>query len=643
MDRASYLDGLDFKTTTLVVLLTIILIFTAIAQTGAASIERDEIEKFGGLEAELRPDFKSVSYTVDEKVFSIERFEDESDFDLKDGYLESGRYYHEDTTYGAEFTTDDIVLSTSEHPIDGITFSWRTKMTETAENDCVLFEYDMGDTFVKIDFMGGTYPPRLNVDGLGHDTAGHEEDYEIGTAYRYVLETTDEGTVIFSVHDDTEEIGSVRFEDAGVTPQNGERVILAGESTFDGYTSHLFTADGGYSQQSIYEPSDRDFQVTDAWNPAHTEESSNTEINYDEMVYAGESGGETTHEAFGITDLKSPNVTTSSINAEESMHYLAQQSEEYDRIFTGDTYFQGWNSLNNAIIYGLMEFAHRVHNTDDITDVTVIDYHLQDLAIRTRYEESKREDIREAYAESVLEVAESREWDIWAESLSAENDSGWRSHTDYEDVWYQFGDTGIRGDIKEDIITGRFGVAIPDEDDPDFSEIYKEIAAGLKEESVQHFALYEGTVADISNYWQSHLGSNSYDGDRYLTETRHFQATNLALANTLLANETTMNDVMRTVDRNHTLEISLRHLQENIEVDYGNRMASVFNFLARDADGNLLGRASDTPLTVSTTTASTSYTFHILLLVLVGVTAFAFTYFRKVKKGGASQNAKERK
>jgi len=656
-----------------------LLVLSMMAQAGVVKAETEVIEEHGGLEVELRPEFSDATYLVDENVLHIERFHDAENVDIGAGEIDDGKYYHGtpgSTNNPAEITTTDGTINSGGQTFDEITIGWKSLMESSESSTSRVLGYITDTSELWVEYSEGTYPPQLNVDGTV-ETFSFPSSYDTNVAYRYTLTINEGGDIEFVTYDRTnEEIDTMYIENSVVSSATGENILVGGEYAWQGYTDYIFVTEGSAPTNRMYTPTIGDFQVSDSWKPNYDDDTS-TNIDYDEMVYVGESGDGVVEDISYIGELDNT-TNIDSFSGRHSIHYLAQTPEVYDERFTSDSYFQGWNNLDSEIVGNLMRFGARLTDSSP-QDVTVVDYYIDDLVLEAQYSEDKREEIREAYADAFLAVAEENEWVIQFASLADEEDDGWRRPHEYEDggwftveellvrddfdvveiqgnkrygnpedlrIWKEsfnhvefslngnresgefdpvmfLGDGSTeRGTMKEDIIDGQFNVDTNDTVS-DMTDVYRDITSRMKEMSVSHFSIYEGTVADVANYWNSIVGAGYYDSDRYVVETKHFQSTNLALSSVL--HQQTENHTYSLANQSHQLDehyrmrYSLSEMQDSYEIDYGERVEAVFSFMALDEDRETYGIANRVPLSVGSSTASTLISTTVIIIIIVGV------------------------
>lgn len=704
MDRCNVYSSLKC----VVLCVSTILLLSVMAQTGIVKAEVNVVDEYGGLQVELRPEFESVSYLVEDEPEHIERFHGELELDLGSGELKDGKYHHSSSQFGDNPTvinSEYATLDTDMQPFDEITFGWMSVMEEPSDDDSMMYGYITDTVDVWVQYSDGTYPPELNING---DVQEFDDpyDYEIGERYRYTLSVDSDGDIEFTTYDYTnEKLDDMHISDTDVSSEQGKEFHIASDNAWRGHTNHFYSLRGSQSFHRIYTPIETDFEVSDVWKPNYRDDT-DTRIDYDEMLHVGETGQSHVYNISNVNEeILSDTQNIQTFDSVDSMEFMAQTPEKnYESYFDSESYFQGWNNLESEIMRNLEQYVVRISDGESVDDVNIVDYYIEDLIIEPKYSGGYREKVREAYADAFLSTAEEHEWSLWLKSLQSENDTGWRNHTEYGDSgWFtvkelldmnhlsvkeiqgnsRYGcsdrlrewsdsftyqtfsfdvhgyeleerehfvlssDSGERDEIKQDIIDGNFGVDVGDEID-DITVKYQEIMEKMKDMEVSHFSIYQGTVADVAMYWDSMFGTGEYDSDRYLSESQHYQSTNLALSNILTAgvNETvTMSNYTDGIDEDFRMRISLSEMQQSFKEEFEERDDYIFRFMSLDDDRDTYGVANGVPLTVGTSEASRSMTVIIVVVILVGVMVVgsAMLYNKQNQNDRSGNNAKERK
>lgn len=703
------------------VLCTAIILISVLGMSGVVKAEEEVVEQSGGMLAQLYPDVRDLTYTTAEVEY-LNRFDSEtSDMDLGDNsMIEDSKLKVRESRTNIE--PDDGSLNDTEM----MTYNTRFKVDEQSSESAGFFRISndghayetarvqLQNGYRLIIIYGNSTTTRNTV--RLHD---FNENNTFGKWFRMSV-TLGDGTIDAGLYYDNGTLdNSISIDDWYYSVETMNMLSFGWSATKTADFDYVYTTteDVPTDTSSIvnYKPITSDFERMDIWNPEH-KESADTEIDYRNMYYKGNTGLESTQDALSI-DVSDLSTTTNvqEINSQDALEYMMQTPENYSdddtpSTYDGTSHWMSWNNLEEEIEGNFLKFIKRMHNLEDTDDIEIIDYYIDDLRVVSKYQEDIREQIREAYADSLLSVAEENEWKIWSRSLANESvqdnmmspfedfedtdwynekmDDGWRKHDEYGDSgWFTVGELvesdmlssvkingnkryaepsgaemwkdsyvntkysvgGVevgseadpllsltedqRGEIKQDIIDGYYAIDTGDSVD-DITDYYTHITSKMYDMSIVHFSLYQNTVSDVEQMWESgFLSSADYDKDQYVTETRHWQATNLALASALRGviytedeEYVTMADYTDTEwDNEHLMEVSLSSIQENFTDERADR--DIFSF--ENAD---IGKLGNVPLTIGTTHPETTYTNVVIVVIIVAIVAISAIVWRKGKE-----------
>lgn len=440
---------------------------------------------------------------------------------------------------------------------------------------------------------------------------------------------------------------------------------------------YAYVSQEGMPMNEIYEFDDNATVDSEEWMPVD-EESHRTEINMDDIPFVGQSGDDEIMDTFGIDrDELSATDSVLRYNSTESMHYLAQTPEDDEGVFNDrSSYWQGWTDLQQTIEDNVLSHLAEKHNVNE-RQITIIDYYIEDLQVVTQYQQDMREEIRNAYADAFLQVAEEEGWDVYFESLDDDDDDGWRtvddlmarddftrmeiqgnirygepetlerwsnsftryeysingvSFGDNELDWYRPWEDDERSDMIEDIIDGDFEVDMGETVD-DVTEPFSDVAEEMKEMTASMFSVVQSSVDDVAERFERTWTDieGRYE-DMNVFDAQHLQASNLGLASAIEGSM--MTDLVEWIEDEFAMAMSIDEAFENLQVD-GER---VFDWM-RTNDDETFGKVASQPLTVGTANPTiTITTIVIVVFVAILVVAGAITWSMKDDSRSPPQN-----
>lgn len=676
---------------TLTILATLLLLIATLGQSGVVKAEEEVVQEHGEMSAQLRPEFDDVSYVIDQEVKYkqpwIDRenweFEDELNKTVTDGTLEMGALITDESldkswNHWVKVSSSDENINTTE---DSMYYEFRVKAEDNYDEATLgilsdgetdgdmsarlsLCTYAKGHMFKYSNSSDNVGQGNLHeVDNFGFD--GDEVDNN--EYYRMGMEISD-GEITASVYyDNYTEIDSVSVSDYEFTQEDVEALVLTQDSSphdstygNKAWVDYVYVSEEGSAPDAQYTPEDSEFSTQDRWNPKDAEDR-RLELDEDKQAFKGRTATEEANAAIGLneSEITSPE-DVQYFNGTEAVHFSAQ-TEEVNRTYEHNTYWQGWSNLEDTIETNLMEFITEEHGVDK-SRVEIIDYYVDDITVEQEYEDDMQDEIRKAYADALLNKAEEEDWELrgdftddeWetVDSLIMQMDNFAKmeiqGHTRYghpellqrwkdsytvtqysvmgaetgpnpmqnafslSESWEKFWDP-----ITPSLAEGSFEINTELELG-DITEHWADVMGEMKEMSVGQTALYEESVSDLADTYAGSVDDvSSYWAGQSENILKSFSATNAQLASVLDGQSEQLSDALEFSQAgSHELGMSLVNLQENIF----DREEKLFEFFAQDADGEEFGRPGSTPLSLQTTN---SYDIMTIIIIVVVITFIA--------------------
>lgn len=411
-----------------VIFACVILILAMVGNTGVVRAEDEKVVEYGERSIRLIPEFESVTYLVDEYVLHGQRFDEVGEWDIPDGaMLQSHLNLTESGQVASVEDSDDVYLNHSESARYGIRFDGNL-----SEGDQII-EISAGAGDITVEKVVDDY--EVNGVSFGFDLDDYEDDY-----VRLLISVSD-GEFSAGIYDDSyNEEATVEDEAFDGDVEDVDEVQLGGLNGGEYITySHFYASTLSQDISGMTDPNGMD---EDMWRPEDSFDE-RMEIDYDDADVVADSSSEIMHESYRIkeenlTDFEEASPAMSGSNV---IDYAVQTEDGTGEFGERGAYFQGWNNVRNTVESNLHEHIAEVEGTS-ADRIVIVDYLLSGLNLASQFDGDFREEVREAYAESVLKNADEQDFYLifpeYLKEMDEADDDFYHPAEDYTGEWWEW-------------------------------------------------------------------------------------------------------------------------------------------------------------------------------------------------------------
>lgn len=402
-------DGLGLGVLLFSVLVAILLVVTCFSSAGLVRAEEEQVET-GNVSVDMNPEISDFTYTTDDVLYK-QNWDSAGDWTISDENV-SGSEVSIGGGDNALIDSDDAKINTTS---DSLYVESRVKLDESGDGTKgkLLTTYtdldDGTDAEITIESLvsgDGTIKMQYSNDTEGNTYLGgiySGDDFDKGRWYRCSITVTDSDLTSTFYHDNYTEMGSLTvnnytgnpscFTDFAHDPASGQGI------TYD----YFYTSTGTTPTADYQAGDDTELSPEDSYERKQ-------EIDLDDSNFYGESGNQDINSITGYEN-NTPFESRQYVTGKESINMSAITPEEGTEPYEKDSMYVGWKNLQDTIEDNLIDKAAKEEGVDK-RFITMIDYRLSDIKVTQQFNQDMVENIREEYADEILETAKDKGWKL---------------------------------------------------------------------------------------------------------------------------------------------------------------------------------------------------------------------------------------